>query len=85
MIGLRKHTRYIEFPKHRHDYMELIYVLSGDITHELNDKVATIGKGQILILNQNIDHSIKYTKSDDIALNFMIHPNYLFKIIQNLA
>lgn len=31
-ILVRRHTRFIDFPLHRHDYVEIFHVLSGSVT-----------------------------------------------------
>lgn len=84
-VTMRKHTRYINFPKHRHDFMELTYVLSGQVTHVLDNEEVTIKAGQLLILNQYIDHSINLTTKEDIAINFFIHPDYLLEIVRSIS
>ena len=38
LIELRPHTRFVHFPKHKHNYVELVYMCSGSTTHILNDK-----------------------------------------------
>ena len=37
LITFRTHTRFIHFPKHRHNYVEMIYMCSGSTTHIIND------------------------------------------------
>ena len=38
LIEVRPHTRFVHFPKHRHNYVELIYMCSGTTTHILNEQ-----------------------------------------------
>ena len=58
-INVRTHTRYTDFPLHRHNYLEVMIVLSGSITHEINGELITLCEGDILILNKHTSHSIK--------------------------
>ena len=58
LITLRPHTRFIEFPEHRHDYVEVIYVCSGHITQIVNGKQIDMKPGELLFLGQNAKHSI---------------------------
>ena len=36
LITIRPHTRFVHFPEHRHNYVELIYMCSGSTTHIIN-------------------------------------------------
>ena len=77
LIDIRLHTRFVSFPKHRHNYIEIIYMCSGETTHIINDKSELILKtGEILFLNQNAYQEIKPAGIDDIAVNFIILPEF---------
>ena len=53
LINIRTHTRFIAFPKHRHDYIEIIYMCSGSTTHIINnDTKIVLEQGNLLFLNQ---------------------------------
>ena len=41
-LGVRKHTRFIEYPMHKHNYIELMYVYGGSMTHIINEQQITI-------------------------------------------
>ena len=36
LIQVRPHTRFVHFPKHTHNYIEMIYMCQGSTTHILN-------------------------------------------------
>ena len=36
LITLRTHTRFIHFPEHRHDYVEVVYMCAGQTQHVVN-------------------------------------------------
>lgn len=76
-ISVRKHARFCEYPKHRHNYIELMYVYGGEMTHIIDDKEIRLCEGDLLLLNQNIEHAIKYTNENDIIFNFIIKPEFL--------
>lgn len=77
LIDIRPHTRFVSFPKHRHNYIEIIYMCSGETTHIINDKSEIVLKtGEILFLNQNAYQEIKSAGIDDIAVNFIILPEF---------
>lgn len=58
LIEIRPHTRFAHFPKHRHNYAELVYVCCGSATHE-----------------------ILPASRDDIAVNFIILPEFFDRIL----
>ena len=36
LITIRPHTRFVHFPPHTHDYVELVYMCQGQTTHIAN-------------------------------------------------
>ena len=49
IITIRPHTRFIHFPKHTHDYIEVIYMCSGSTTHIINDNKVVLEKGEMML------------------------------------
>lgn len=83
LIDLRIHTRFIHFPKHSHDYIEIIYMCSGSTTHILNGSEKVIlNKGDLLFLNRNTAHEIYPAKENDIAVNFIVLPEFFDKTFE---
>ncbi|MCM1252556.1 MAG: AraC family transcriptional regulator [Clostridium sp.] len=77
LIEIRPHTRFIHFPKHRHNYVEMVYMCSGSTTHIINDKERiTLQEGDLLFLNQNATQEILPAAEHDIAVNFIILPAF---------
>ena len=42
LIHIRKHTRFINFPKHKHNFIEFNYVYQGKLTQIINNKKITL-------------------------------------------
>lgn len=80
LIKMRKHTRFVDFPIHNHNYIELNFVVKGSMEQIINDKVVQLKEGEIILLNQFISHEIKASKKDDLIVNFIIHPAYFDSI-----
>lgn len=77
LIDVRAHTRFIHFPKHGHNYVEIIYMCSGSTTHIINDTdQVRLEEGELLFLNQNVTQEILPASENDIAVNFMILPQF---------
>ena len=76
-IGMRTHTRFIHFPPHKHNYFELIYMVQGTTTHIIGGKDRVVlTPGSLLFLNQEVSHEILPAGEDDIAVNFIILPQF---------
>ncbi len=77
LIDIRPHTRFADFPKHKHNYIEIIYMVNGSTTHIINDKVKVIlEKGDLLFLNQHTYHKILPAGIEDIGINFIVLPEF---------
>lgn len=80
LMDVRPHTRFIHFPKHRHNYVEIIYMCQGTTTHIINDKdTITLKTGELLFLNQNVTQEILPAGRDDIAVNFIVLPEFFHR------
>ncbi|MBQ8994942.1 MAG: helix-turn-helix domain-containing protein [Oscillospiraceae bacterium] len=75
-IDFRPHTRFIHFPKHTHNYVEFIYMVQGTTTHYIDDEEIRLEEGDLLFLNQHATQEILPAGKDDIAVNFMILPQF---------
>ncbi len=76
MIQVRTHTRFVHFPKHSHNYIELIYMCSGSTHHVINGEDVILNQGELLFLNQQAIQEIYPAGEDDIAVNFIILPEF---------
>ncbi len=71
-IALRRHTRFAEFPAHGHNYVEMTYVCSGEVTHVIKHREVKMHAGDVLLLNRHTQHSVRKTSESDIAVNVML-------------
>ncbi|MDX8046232.1 AraC family transcriptional regulator [Gracilibacillus sp. S3-1-1] len=85
LIMLRKHPRYIHFPRHSHDYIEMNYVFHGQLQQTIADQSITLKQGDIVILNQYIEHELQACHQEDIIINFIIHPDFFDYILSHLS
>lgn len=52
LIEVHPHTRFIHFPRHSHNYVEMVYMCSGTTTHIINGtKKLVLAQGDLLLLN----------------------------------
>lgn len=76
VISIRKHDRFMRFDKHRHDFLEMTFVYSGSIHQQIEGKELEIKKGEIILLDMNVEHSIEAAKGKDIAINILIKKEF---------
>lgn len=76
LIQVRAHTRFVHFPKHRHNYVEVIYMCKGTTTHVVDGDKVVLEAGDLLFLNQNAVQEIEPAGKDDIAINFIVMPEF---------
>lgn len=84
LIAVRTHTRFVHFPSHRHNYIEVLYVCEGSLTNIIDGKRVVVGKGELLFLNQFTRHEILPAGENDIAINFMVLPEF-FDVAYSMA
>jgi len=84
LIHIRPNTRFIHFPKHKHNYVEVIYMVQGITTHIVNGDTLTLKEGEFLFLNQNCTHENLPACKGDIAVNFIILPEFFDKAFEML-
>jgi AraC-like DNA-binding protein len=76
-IDIRPHTRFIHFPEHSHNYIEIVYVCSGNMIHIINGVTRiTMERGELLFLNRNAKHEILPCGKEDIAVNILALPEF---------
>lgn len=76
LITLRPHTRFIHFPKHTHDYVEMVYGCAGVVEHIVNGKTIRLKPGELLFLGQKATHEVCRAGREDIAVNFIVLPEF---------
>lgn len=76
MIRIRPHTRFVHFPKHKHNYIEVIYMCKGETVHFIDGEKVILKTGELLFLNQHATQEILPAGEDDIGINFIILPEF---------
>ena len=75
-IMIRPHTRFVAFPEHTHDYVEMVYMCRGETHHRINGNEIVLREGELLMLGQNARQSIDPAGEDDVAVNFIVRPEF---------
>ncbi len=85
LITVRLHTRFVHFPEHTHDYIEVIYMCNGSTTHIINGETVVLKEGDLLFLPQSSRQEILPAGGNDIAVNFIILPQFFDQSMQMLG
>lgn len=83
-ILLRTHTRFSDFPPHSHDYIELMYVCSGQITHVIGGHEIILSRGDILMLGRSTVHAVRRSDICDIGINIIISYDFFNALCNRL-
>lgn len=84
-IGVRTHTRYTDFPRHRHNYVEMMIVLDGSITHDFGSEKVALSAGEILIMNKHVSHSVMRAEKQDLGVNVIMSDAFVGAVAPELA
>lgn len=82
-FSVHKHKRFMKFDNHRHDYIELIYVFSGEINQIIGGKTFNIKTGEICILDPNVIHTIEPALEKDVAINIIMTADFFDSIFMS--
>lgn len=85
LITIRPSTRFIHFPRHTHDYVEVVYMCTGKTTHIVNGKTICLQPGELLFMNQSATHEVCRPGEKDIAVNFIVLPDFFFTALSAIG
>lgn len=85
LITVRPHTRFVHFPKHTHNYVEVIYMCSGQTRHLINEEEVILKQGELLFLGQNSVQEIDAAGINDIGVNFIILPAFFDEALKMIG
>ena len=83
-ICLRPHPRFREFPNHSHDFIEIMYVCSGRITHVFGRQKLSLNTDELIVLGRDTRHSILAAGKNDIGINLIISTELFEQVIHSL-
>lgn len=83
-ICLRPHPRFREFPTHSHDFIEIMYVCSGRITHVFGNERLALNTDELILLGRDTKHSILAAGKNDIGINLIISTDLFEHLIHSL-
>lgn len=84
-IGIRKHENGVSFPKHTHDFIEIVCMMKGKSTHFINGEKIELNSGDILIINEDVEHEVKRTNESSEIYNILVKREFMNKIVYDNA
>ncbi len=76
------HSRFTINALHGHEFVEMMYVINGSVTHIINGKEICINAGDIIIMNRYVKHEVKMTHENDLAGNFVFLPEFFDEVLK---
>lgn len=85
LIQARPHTRFVHFPAHTHNFVEMVYMCAGETTHVIDGAQVTLKQGELLLLAPKAVQEVLPARETDIAVNFIILPAFFDKALEMLG
>ena len=76
LIQIRTHTRFVHFPVHNHNFVEVVYMCQGSTHHVINGNDVILNAGELLFISQSAKQEIYPAAESDVAVNFIILPEF---------
>ena len=77
LIAITPHYGLKRYPEHRHNYIEIMYVCQGCVAHWVEGgKEILLQKGDMLLMNQYVKHSVQSMDDESVAINFLALPEF---------
>ena len=81
-VSIVKHPRYFPVFYHKHEFFEIIFILSGTCTQIFEDKKIRLTTGDLCIMAPNVVHAIQVFDSS-VVLNILIRRSTFLDIFIN--
>ena len=76
LIQIRTHTRFVHFPMHMHNFVEVVYMCQGSTHHVINGNDVILKEGELLFISQSAKQEIYPAAESDVAVNFIVLPEF---------
>ena len=85
LMQARPHTRFVHFPAHTHNFVEMVYMCAGETAHIIDGVQVRLKEGELLLLAPHAVQEILPAKETDIAVNFIILPAFFDRSLEMLG
>ena len=84
-ICLRMHPRFRPFPSHSHDFIEVMYVCSGSITHNVGGEEIPLDTDELILFGRRAEHSVHAAGQNDIGVNLIISFDLFEQLLREMG
>lgn len=81
---IRKKYCNLEIPEHRHEYMEIVYIIEGEVHMQINGQSVIMTKNDICIMDKNVKHSNKALSENDLVINILLTSQVFDSVFMHL-
>lgn len=81
-ISVTRHFNEQEFYPHKHEFVELVYIISGKMRHTVDGQEYMLSHGDMLLINYNQIHSFKSYGSAEYV-NILLVPSFFESTLIN--
>ena len=85
LIAIRPHTRFLPFPAHRHDFVEVVYMCQGTTVHWIDGQELLLSQGELLFIGPDAVQEIAAAGKEDLAVNFVVLPPFFNEALAMLG
>lgn len=84
-VCLRPHPRFRAFPAHIHDFIEIMYVCHGSVTHVLDGEEIRLEEEDLILFGRFTEHAIREAGAEDIGINLIISTDLFEAILRDMG
>lgn len=81
---IRKKYCNLDIPEHRHEYMEIVFVIEGKLHMNINGESILMSKNDICIMDKNVKHSNKALNENDLVINILLTSQVFDSVFMHL-
>jgi AraC-like DNA-binding protein/mannose-6-phosphate isomerase-like protein (cupin superfamily) len=75
-IAMQSYRTQREEPEHTHEFIEIVYILSGSGRHDVGGRQYPVGRGDLLFISIGQTHAFS-SDGDMEIVNCLIHPDFI--------
>lgn len=81
---IRRSLRYCTINEHRHEYIEMVYVLKGEFVQCIEGQNYKVNEGDFFIFDKNSRHALEVLNKNNIVLNMLLTPEFFDGVFMHL-
>lgn len=83
-FAMKRKMRYCTINEHRHEYIEIVYVLKGEFVQSIQGQKYKMGKGDFCIFDKNTRHASEAIDKNHIIINMLLTPKFFDGVFMHL-